>query len=107
MAFVAGIWICEKVSRHMGVHDHGGIVWDEMTGIWLVMVAIPADWYWPIVGFVLFRILDIVKPWPISWIDSRVKGGFGIMLDDIVAAAAAWLIIQLTYEYLQNGNMPW
>lgn len=99
-AFVGGIFLCERVSADMGEHDHGGIVWDEMVGIWLVLVAVPPGWYWLIIAFILFRVLDIAKPWPISWIDSSVKGGLGIMLDDLLAALAAWFIIQLTHGYL-------
>ena len=99
VALIGGIALCDKVSRDMGEHDHAGIVWDEITGIWLVLVAIPPGWYWLVVAFILFRLLDIVKPWPIAWIDSRVKGGVGIMLDDVLAALIAWLVIQVAHGY--------
>lgn len=95
IAFVAGIFICDRVSRELDVHDHGGIVWDEIVGIWLVLVALPVGWYWPLIAFALFRLFDIGKPWPIRWIDSKVKGGLGIMLDDVAAAVPAWVILQL------------
>ena len=95
-----GVMICEKVSQDMKVHDHGGIVWDEMVGIWLVLIAIPDGWYWLLVAFILFRVLDIAKPWPISFVDRRLRGGMGIMLDDVLAGLIAWLLIQLVHGYL-------
>ncbi len=93
--FGVGIWLCEKTARDLGVHDHGGIVWDEFVGYWLTMLAAPPEWWWMVVGFVLFRFFDIVKPFPISWFDKHIKGGFGIMLDDAVAGSFAWLCLQL------------
>lgn len=94
VAIVAGVWLCGRTSRDLGVHDHGGIVWDEFAGFWLTMVAAPSGWGWIIAGFLLFRLFDILKPWPISWLDRRVHGGLGIMLDDLVAGAFAWMILQ-------------
>ncbi|AOS95779.1 Phosphatidylglycerophosphatase A [Microbulbifer aggregans] len=91
-----GCYLCGAASRQMGVHDHGGIVWDEMVGYWLTMFMAPAGWGWALYGFVLFRIFDIAKPQPIGWVDRRVHGGVGIMLDDILAAVYAALILQLT-----------
>ncbi|WP_207060907.1 phosphatidylglycerophosphatase A [Motiliproteus sp. SC1-56] len=95
VAFVAGIYICGRTSRDLGVHDHGGIVWDEFVGLWLTLVLVPPGWGWLVAGVVLFRIFDIIKPWPIRWADRRVEGGLGIMLDDVLAAAYAWLVLQL------------
>ena len=69
----------------MGVHDHEGIVWDEFVGYWVMMFMVPSSWLWVSFGFVLFRILDIFKPWPISVVDRQVGGGLGIMLDDLLA----------------------
>jgi len=89
IAFVVGIPICNRASQRLGVHDHGGIVWDEFVGIWLVLVLVPFHWAWWLAAFVVFRVFDIVKPWPIAWLDQRVHGGFGIMLDDLVAAIYA------------------
>jgi phosphatidylglycerophosphatase A len=89
-----GIWLCHVTSRDLGEHDHGGIVWDEMVGYWLTMAAAPAGWLWLAVGFALFRLFDIWKPWPIRWADRHVHGGLGIMLDDILAAGFAWLCLQ-------------
>jgi len=90
-----GIYLCGKTARDIGVHDHGGIVWDEFVGMWLTMFAAPSGWLWVVIGFVLFRFFDIVKPMPIGWLDKRVHGGTGIMLDDIVAGSFAWVCLQL------------
>ena len=83
--FLVGIWLCGKTSQELGEHDHSGIVWDEIIGYLVTMAWVPLHWQWVVVGFVLFRIFDILKPWPIKWIDHRVSGGFGIMLDDLLA----------------------
>lgn len=90
-----GIWICGVVARDLGVHDHPGIVWDEIVGYLITMIAAPAGWPWWLAGFVLFRIFDILKPWPIRVIDKGVEGGFGIMLDDILAGLMALACLQL------------
>ena len=84
-AFFIGIWICGRTAEYLGVHDHEGIVWDELVGFWLMMFLVPSNWLWVSFGFVLFRILDIFKPWPISVVDRQVGGGLGIMLDDLIA----------------------
>jgi phosphatidylglycerophosphatase A len=89
-----GIYLCEVAERDTGVPDHSGIVWDEFVGFWLTMFLAPKGWPWVVLGFGLFRLFDTVKPWPIRWIDSHVKGGFGVMLDDLLAAIPAWLILQ-------------
>lgn len=90
---VAGIYICGSGAKTLGVHDHGGIVWDEFVGFWIAMAALPVTWTSLILGFVLFRLFDILKPWPISWLDKKVSGGFGIMIDDIVAGIASALVL--------------
>lgn len=89
-----GSAICGKSSEYLGVHDHGGIVWDEFIGIWLVLLLLPeqTSLYWAL-AFVAFRLFDIWKPWPILWVDHKVEGGFGIMLDDVLAALYAIGII--------------
>lgn len=92
--FVAGIGICDRCSRDLGVHDHPGIVWDEVVGYFVTMIAAPSGWIWWLVGFGLFRLFDIWKPWPIGWLDSKVRGGFGIMLDDVVAGIFALACLQ-------------
>ena len=89
LAFIAGIYLCGKTASDLGVHDHGGIVWDEFVGYWITMWALPSDWLWIVAGFVAFRIFDIVKPWPISVLDRKVGGGLGIMIDDVVAGLMA------------------
>lgn len=85
VTFLLGIWLCGKTSKDLGIHDHGGIVWDEFVGYWVTMFMAPSGWQWVAGGFILFRLLDILKPWPIKWADSRVEGGLGIMLDDVIA----------------------
>nr|WP_199066333.1 phosphatidylglycerophosphatase A [Chromobacterium sp. ASV5] len=87
--FVFGIWICDVTGKALGVHDYGGIVWDEIVGVLLVLAFAPATPVGWLLAFVLFRAFDIVKPWPIRWLDARVPGGFGVMIDDILAALFA------------------
>ncbi|MGR5148859.1 phosphatidylglycerophosphatase A [Photobacterium alginatilyticum] len=94
VAALVGIIICQKTSDDMGVHDHGSIVWDEFVGFWITMAAAPvASWEWVLTGFVLFRFFDMVKPWPISWLDKHVHGGLGIMVDDILAGFMAMIAL--------------
>jgi phosphatidylglycerophosphatase A len=97
LAFGLGIWLCERTSRDLGVHDHGGIVWDEFVGFWLTMVAAPEGWQWLLAGFLLFRLFDILKPFPISYLDRHIHGGLGIMLDDAVAGSFAWFVLQAAH----------
>lgn len=97
---IIGIWLCGKAAKDLQVHDHPGIVWDEMVGYWITMWAAPAGWVWPILGFALFRLFDIWKPWPISVADKKVKGGFGIMLDDLLAGLLALGGMQLAYFWV-------
>ena len=92
--FLFGIWVCGESARRIGVHDHGGIVWDEIVGMYLTLMVVPAEPWWVLGAFVAFRIADIWKPWPIRELDPRLHGGLGIMLDDVLAAvyAAAMLL---------------
>ncbi|MGS2722807.1 phosphatidylglycerophosphatase A family protein [Porticoccus sp. GXU_MW_L64] len=99
LAAVLGIYLCGKSARDLEVHDHPGIVWDEFVGFWLTMAALPATWYWVVAGFVLFRVFDIAKPWPIGWCDRRVHGGTGIMLDDLLAGIYSWIILFAAYQF--------
>ncbi|MCD8547553.1 MAG: phosphatidylglycerophosphatase A [Aeromonadaceae bacterium] len=92
---VAGIWICQSATEAIGQEDHGGIVWDEFMGYGITMIAAPAGWFWLLAGFLLFRLFDILKPWPIGWLDRRVKGGLGIMVDDLLAGVMAWWGMQV------------
>ena len=95
VTFALGVFWCDRSSKAMGVHDHGGIVWDEFVGFWITMFMAPAGWVWILLGFVLFRFFDILKPWPINWLDKKVHGGFGIMIDDALAGIYALLVLQL------------
>ncbi|MEL4252888.1 phosphatidylglycerophosphatase A [Shewanella xiamenensis] len=92
---LAGIYICDNAAKDMGVHDHGAIVWDEVAGLLITMIAAPAGILWLAVGFVLFRLFDILKPWPIRWLDAKVEGGFGIMIDDVLAGFFALICLQV------------
>ena len=104
--FAFGVVICEITSRDMGVHDHGGIVWDEWIGLWVTLLWLPlggsllADLGWLLYGFVLFRFFDIIKPWPIKWLDQKVHGGFGIMIDDVIAGVFGLIVLQLTAYFI-------
>lgn len=93
IATVAGIWICDIAAKKLDEHDFGGIVWDEIAGYLITMWLVPFSWKAVVLGFVLFRLFDIVKPWPIKWIDRKVQGGFGIMLDDVLAAVFAGALL--------------
>ena len=99
LAFFFGIYLCAAAAQRLGVHDHGGIVWDEFVGIWLVLLVIPFGWVWWVSAFVLFRLFDIAKPWPIGWLDRRLGGGLGIMLDDLVAALYALIPLLLAARF--------
>ena len=94
LSFGIGVYLCHKTADDLGVHDHPGIVWDEFVGYWITMLLAPAGWMWVVIGFVLFRIFDVLKPWPIRWLDKHVHGGFGIMIDDVLAGIFAWLVLQ-------------
>lgn len=96
---VVGIWLCGTTANDMGVHDDSSIVWDEIAGMMIAMIAVPLTWQNLLVAFVLFRIFDILKPWPISLLDKKLHGGLGIMLDDIVAGIATLAIMQFSLGY--------
>ena len=86
---IVGVWICGRTADDMGVHDDSSIVWDEVAGMLITMLAVPLSWQTLLVGFMLFRFFDILKPWPISYLDRHVHGGFGIMIDDVLAGLFA------------------
>jgi phosphatidylglycerophosphatase A len=97
-AVVAGIWICGEGARRLGVHDHPAIVWDEVAGMTITMLAAPPTWWGAALAFVLFRLFDIAKPWPIREVDHGMTGGLGIMLDDVMAGImAAGLLLLVHY----------
>ncbi len=95
IGFLIGIYLCQATADALQVHDHPAIVWDEFIGFWLTMLMAPKGWEWILLGFVLFRIFDIWKPWPIKSIDKGVKGGLGIMLDDVLAGLYGLVILQI------------
>ncbi len=92
---IGGIWICDIAANKLGEHDFGGIVWDEVAGYLITLLSIPFSLKTVVLGFILFRFFDILKPWPIKVADRRVKGGFGIMLDDVLAGILANLVLVL------------
>ena len=107
LAFIAGVFFCGRTAGDIGVHDHSSIVWDEFVGLWITLAFIPAEnhWYWVGAGFLFFRFFDIVKPFPISWLDRKVRGGIGIMLDDVIAgfyAMACLVIAEEGWRYYQT-----
>jgi phosphatidylglycerophosphatase A len=89
VSFLVGIYLCGKTASDLKAHDHGSIVWDEVAGMMVTFIAVPINPLSLLLGFLLFRFFDILKPWPISVFDRRVHGGFGIMIDDIVAGVIA------------------
>jgi len=98
--FLFGIFCCGYTARILNVHDHNSIVWDEIIGYMITMFMVPKEWIWILTGFILFRIFDILKPWPISFIDRRIESGLGIMLDDVIAAFFSLAIIQIVIYFL-------
>ncbi|WP_370515953.1 phosphatidylglycerophosphatase A [Pantoea sp. Mhis] len=94
ISVIIGIYLCHRTSCDIGIHDHSSIVWDEFIGIWITLMMIPCiTWQWILLGFIIFRIIDCLKPWPICWLDKNVSGGIGIMIDDIIAGMIAAIII--------------
>ncbi|MBT8125810.1 MAG: phosphatidylglycerophosphatase A [Gammaproteobacteria bacterium] len=93
--FFIGCWASGQTAEALNVHDHPGIVIDEIVGYLITMVLVPVTWYWVILGFLLFRLFDIWKPWPISIVDKQLKGGLGIMLDDGLAALYSLLSLHI------------
>ena len=96
--FAIGVWACNVASRALGVDDHRSLVWDEFIGQWIALLpllVLPTPWWAIALGFVLFRLFDVWKPWPIRWLDRRVKGGMGVMVDDAVAGALAAIVLAL------------
>jgi phosphatidylglycerophosphatase A len=97
---IVGFWICDVADKAAGVHDHPSIVWDEIVGYLLTMWAVPANWMWVILGFLLFRLFDIWKPWPIRWINDSVGGGIGVVVDDLMAAVYAWIALHIVLWFM-------
>jgi phosphatidylglycerophosphatase A len=91
--FLLGIRACALTGTHLGVHDHSSMVWDEFVAFLLVLAVVPRELGWQLAAFVAFRFFDIVKPPPIRWLERRYQGGFGVMFDDLLAAAYALLVL--------------
>ena len=93
--FIIGIYFCDKTGKALGVSDHGSIVWDEIVAIMLVLTIVPVSVFWWTLAFALFRLFDIWKPFPIRQFDAKLKNGFGVMFDDLLAAMYAILLLKL------------
>ena len=100
--FLIGILICGYSAKKMGVEDPGAVNWDEVVGYLITMAFAPHGLLWIVMGFVLFRFFDILKPWPIRWFDRNIKGGLGIMLDDVAAAIPAGIVLYIVALVLQK-----
>ena len=99
LMFLTGVWLCGRCGQILGIEDHGGIVWDEFTGLFITLAGMPESPSMVIAGFVLFRLFDILKPWPVSWLDRNIHGGLGIMLDDAVAGLFALSILSILLHF--------
>ena len=99
LSMLIGIKICDYAAKQLGEHDFGGIVWDEIAGLLITMWAVPFEGYNLLAGFILFRFFDIVKPWPIKWVDQKVHGGLGIMLDDVLAGIFSGICLYFFVNY--------
>lgn len=104
-AFALGVWASNWVIRTIQVQDPSVVVWDEFVGVWIALFAAPQGWPWILAGFALFRLFDILKPWPVSWADDHVEGGMGAMLDDALAGLYALLTLQSIAWYLDPGAL--
>jgi phosphatidylglycerophosphatase A len=99
--FAAGVWAIGGVSDKLGSDDPPAVVWDEVVGFLVAMIAAPAGILWIILGFALFRAFDIYKPWPIAQVESRVKGPIGVMLDDVLAGVYTWLVLHVLWMMVE------
>lgn len=95
--FLAGVYICGETERQLGIQDYGGIVWDEIVAMMLLLAFVPLTWLAWLLAFIVFRFFDAVKPWPIKWLDSRIHGGLGIMIDDIIAAVFSIAVMYILF----------
>jgi len=92
---IASIWLCDRVSKEIKIHDHQGMCIDEFVGYFVTMIAVPHSFLWIFIGFLLFRIFDIWKPWPINWIDKNISGGTGMILDDVLAGIYSCVLLHI------------
>lgn len=97
---VLGAFAADAVAEKTGIEDHGGVVIDEVVAVWLVCAFVPAGWPWWVAAFAAFRVFDILKFWPVSWLDRHMKNGWGVMIDDLFAALYAWLTIRIAAALL-------
>jgi len=95
-----GVWACGVTGRNLGVADHGAMCWDEVVAFLLVLALVPADPWWQAAAFLLFRVFDVVKPPPIRQLEMRMKCGFGVMFDDILAAGYTLLVLAVVKRVL-------
>lgn len=101
LGFAVGVWACNVAGRALGVDDHRSLVWDEFIGQWIALIpALLAPWWAVVIGFVLFRLFDVWKPWPIRWLDRHLKGGMGVMVDDVVAGIFAAVVLVVVLHYI-------
>ena len=100
LVIVAGTWLLQRLCARRGLGDDPAIILDEVAGVWLTLACLPSDLLVMATGLVLFRLFDILKPWPVSWADHRVQGGFGVMLDDILAGALAAIAVHVVVWHL-------
>ena len=101
VAFAVGVWVCGIAGRAVGVDDHRSIVWDEFVGMWITLIPAVAEGWWSVViGFALFRVFDVWKPWPIRLLDQKLKGGLGVMVDDVVAGVFAAIVLAIVLNAL-------
>ena len=100
ITFAVGVYLCGKTASDIGVHDHGAIVWDEIVGYFISLIALPPTLTNVVIAFILFRIFDILKPWPIKVVDQKIHGGFGIMFDDVLAGIMACVVLHLLQPLL-------
>jgi phosphatidylglycerophosphatase A len=101
--FFLGVWACDVTGRHLGVQDHGAMVWDEIVAFLPLAALASASLLLQLVAFLLFRLFDIWKPYPIRQVEARVKGGLGVMVDDLIAAAYAYVVFILFILVMHKG----
>jgi len=100
IGFAVGVWACDVAGRALGVDDHRSLVWDEFIGQWIALLpALLGPWWAVVLGFALFRLFDVWKPWPIRYLDQHLKGGLGVMMDDVIAGVFAAIVLWLVLAY--------
>ncbi|HEX7340800.1 MAG TPA: phosphatidylglycerophosphatase A [Rhodanobacteraceae bacterium] len=100
LTLAVGVWACGESGRRIRFSDHRALVWDEFVGQWIAWLpALFAPWWAVLVGFALFRLFDVWKPWPIRWLDAHVKGGTGVMLDDVAAGVAGGIVLAIILHF--------